>query len=71
MTKKHFIALADAIRNHERRGELKFSAAQLEMLAAFCREQNSRFDRQRWLDYIAGECGPSGGTVRSQVADVH
>lgn len=33
-------------------------------LADFCRSQNGRFDRERWLGYINGECGPNGGTVR-------
>ena len=30
-------------------------------LADFCASQNSRFDRDRWLAYVAGECGPNGG----------
>ena len=70
MTKKHFIALADCVR-------LKLSpalAAKLhdypaacalavvaETLADFCAAQNPRFDRTRWLAYVAGECGPKGG----------
>ncbi len=29
-------------------------------LADFCQSQNSRFDRERWLDYIAGKNGSSG-----------
>ena len=33
-------------------------------IADFCRSQNPRFNRDRWLDYIAGECGPNGGAVR-------
>jgi hypothetical protein len=33
-------------------------------LADFCASQNSRFDRERWLGYIAGECGPNGGKVK-------
>jgi hypothetical protein len=32
-----------------------------DVLADFCRTQNPRFDRERWLDYIAGKCGPNGG----------
>ena len=23
--------------------------------------QNPNFDRERWLAYVAGECGPNGG----------
>ena len=33
-----------------------------ELLADFCQSQNPRFNRERWLGYIAGKCGPSGGT---------
>lgn len=33
-------------------------------LADFCRSQNYAFDRSRWLGYIAGENGPSGGKVK-------
>lgn len=69
MTKKHFIALADAIREHNRTamGPLsgpKFSEAQLVALADFCQSQNPRFDCLRWLGYIAGTCGPNGGAIR-------
>jgi hypothetical protein len=71
MTKKHFIALADAVRKHNKlysphakRGihhVYEFGEFQLKTLADFCQSQNPRFDRQRWLDYIAGKCGPNGG----------
>lgn len=33
-------------------------------LADFCKSQNGRFDRERWLGYIAGENGPNGGAVK-------
>ncbi len=36
-------------------------------LADFCASQNGDFMRSRWIAYIAGECGPSGG-VKSKVA---
>ena len=64
MTKKHFIALAEAMR-------LEFpvttdSAAAVDMylrlerrIADFCDAQNKNFDRNRWLGYIRGENGPS------------
>ena len=32
-------------------------------LAAYCQSQNPRFDRERWLGFIAGENGPNGGKV--------
>ena len=61
MTKKHFIALADAVRKHNKLYVYEFGEFQLKTLADFCQSQNPRFDRQRWLDYIAGKCGPNGG----------
>jgi hypothetical protein len=66
MTKKDFIALADAIRDHNTHciGETPFTANHFDTLAAFCRGQNSRFDPIRWFDYIRGECGPNGGAIR-------
>jgi hypothetical protein len=39
-----------------------FTQGQLSTLANFCQSQNPRFNRKRWLSYIAGECGQSGGT---------
>lgn len=77
MTKKHFIALADSIKEFNKtafwgtdsnglRGKqnIPIQGSMLEMLAEFCASQNPRFNRQRWVDYIAGECGPSGGKVK-------
>jgi hypothetical protein len=76
MTKKHFIALADAIRNYNdpdnicrRSAQLSdsdghyfdFTEAQIEALADFCQAQNPDFNRERWLGYIAGTNGKNGG----------
>jgi hypothetical protein len=67
MTRKIFVALADSIREHNRlaefNGETAFTDDQLAALARFCASANPRFKRERWLDYIAGRCGPNGGTV--------
>ena len=63
MTKKHFIALADHIRS----SNVDWTMPHLEVLMAFCRGQNSAFDSERWLGYIRGECGPSGGQIRRKV----
>ena len=60
MTKKHFIALADAIRNYEH----GFNLNQLNAIADFCEKQNPQFKRERWLSYIAGTCGKNGGKVK-------
>lgn len=67
MTKKHFIALADAIREHNQTiiyPENLFNTIHLDTLADLCQAQNERFDRTRWLGYIAGHCGPSGGKLK-------
>jgi hypothetical protein len=64
MSKKDFIALAETIRNHNRYSSTPFSPEQLDVLASFCKSQNSAFMKDRWLGFIAGENGPSGGTVR-------
>jgi hypothetical protein len=61
MSKKHFIALANAIREHNCCNGPKFDTGQIETLADFCKSQNPEFKRERWLAYIAGECGKNGG----------
>ena len=64
MRKKHFIALADYIRQYNcwhLTGETPFTDVQIELLARFCKSQSSAFNRERWLGYIRGENGPNGG----------
>jgi hypothetical protein len=69
MTKKHFIALADAIREFNDAGfQMEFRADQIDCLAAFCQRQNPRFNTQRWVDYIGGHCGPNGGAIKRKEA---
>ena len=69
MTKKNFIALADKIREHNAQlscisnARDTFTNSQLTILADFCATQNPSFNRDRWLDYIAGNCGKNGGKV--------
>ena len=70
MSKKHFIALADDIRDHNAAAKhspqyTAFTEDQLELLAQFCINQNIMFNRERWLDYITGKCGPNGGAVKA------
>jgi hypothetical protein len=55
MSKKHFIALADAIKNST--ALITLTQVQIEALADFCQAQNSNFNRERWLGYIAGKNG--------------
>ena len=65
MTKKHFIALADVLRNEVLPNLAPESRADvLNELARFCKSQNPNFDRERWLGYIAGTCGPNGGAIK-------
>jgi len=69
MTKKHFIELADTIRDgNEHRAAAglppMFDAAAIETLARFCQSQNYHFNRSRWLGYIAGTNGSNGGAVK-------
>lgn len=65
MTKKHFIALADflRVRTATPNNGGTFTPYQIEQLADFCASQNPRFNRERFLAYIAGDCGPNGGKV--------
>ena len=67
MNKRHFVALADVIRNYNLRNRktniYPFDNQQINLLADFCQSQNPNFNRERWLAYIAGECGPNGGKV--------
>lgn len=61
MTKKDFIALADLIREDR----LLFPVDEcITLLADFCQSRNPAFDRERWLAYIAGKCGPNGGKAK-------
>ena len=63
MTKQDFIALADFIREHNTHSDSEehFRPGQILPLATFLQSQNPRFDRARWLGYIAGTNGPNGG----------
>lgn len=67
MTKKNFIALANCIISANSQcsayvqDHLRFSDNQISRLADFCQSQNPNFNCERWISYIAGECGPNGG----------
>ena len=60
MTKKDFIALANYLRHTCGYCEA-FTPRQIEHLADFCHSQNPAFKRERWVAFIAGQCGPNGG----------
>lgn len=58
MTKQDFIALADWIK-----ADGQWSDDDVYSLAGFCKQQNQRFNRDRWLSYLRGERGPNGGKI--------
>jgi hypothetical protein len=62
MSKKDFIALADAIKNMTVGPEEKRNIA--EGLCDTLRRSNPRFMRDRFMGYVMGENGPSGGSVK-------
>lgn len=79
MTKKHFVKLADELKRHYPNQALSVNSTSQEhvaihakhdmwielrdMLADFCQSQNAQFNRDRWLGYINGTNGPSGGKL--------
>ncbi len=66
MTKKHFIRLADYVRDTRNYCE-PFTQSQIEHLANFCHEQNPRFLTQRWIGYVKGENGKNGGAIKQTI----
>lgn len=54
MNKKHFIALAEAVRNHEMRGGKPFTMDQIRTLAKFCHEQNESLDQSKFIEMALG-----------------
>ena len=64
MTKQHFIALADWIREARQIGLVDYSDDVVRSLALFLVTQNPRFNRTLWLCYVNGECGPNGGRLK-------
>lgn len=74
MSKKHFIALADALKanypinpvstpkDHKlaKIYQIKQWEYDVSAIADVCQAQNPRFNRERWLGYIRGENGPNG-----------
>jgi len=79
MTKKHFIALANTIRTLKpfdlevnagrEQVERHWGASQqwertVSDLARFCASMNGNFDRELWIRYVNGECGPHGGSLQ-------
>ena len=65
MTNNEFVALADALRNHNRTadGRTEFTPDHLLVLADFCASQDPNFNRRHWIDYIGEEDGLGGGSM--------
>jgi hypothetical protein len=61
MTKKQLIQLADHIRLSNKG---TFSQEAIREIARFCASQNPAFDRELWMDYVSGKCGPGGGKIK-------
>lgn len=64
ITKKDLIGLADAIRQAKGTPH-ELTPIQLDILGDFLKANNPRFNRGRWLGYINGTHGPSGGRIKS------
>lgn len=66
MSEKNFVDLADTLREvkENSKGAVVSWEELLEELVRFCKRQNPRFDEERWLDYLEGSCGPSGGRAK-------
>jgi len=69
MSKKHFIELANTMREtrpiaSEDSDRFKQWMKDVIALADFCARQNSNFKRDRWLGFINGQNGPNGGTTK-------
>lgn len=71
MTKKHFIALADVFRDAKpiKCMDLSYTVGRdsqwSEDVERVCQYLSTfpNFNRERWIDYVNGVCGPSGGKL--------
>ena len=70
MTKRDFIALADALIRYrdDDSGAFGYNSRSAveevsKVLADFCQSRSERFNGPRWFGYIRGENGPNGGRV--------
>ena len=66
MSKKHFIALADALRqtrpaDHWDANKRVQWEMDVRVIADVLNQSNPRFNYSRWMDYVNGLCGPNGG----------
>lgn len=68
MTKKDVVALAEALRSHNRAadGRTEFTPDHLGVLADFCAGQYPNFNQGRWIDYITGLDRDEGSPMSSK-----
>ena len=60
MTKKDFIKIADEIRPVVDDGNGEYAPMLAALMNVF-KKINGSFKASRWMSYLNGECGPSGG----------
>jgi len=69
LTKRDVVALAEMLRIHNRTADARteFTPDHLRVLGDFCAAQYPNFNRERWIDYIAGvnrgESSPKKGKI--------
>ena len=68
MSKRDFVALADAFRVHPQDEPAWDRMDVLDTLVTFCKRQNPAFKEERWLDYLEGRCGPNGGKLKGSAS---
>jgi hypothetical protein len=69
VTKKDFIIIADALREARRKANMNAGGIDMNAgtyfatlaIADALSLHYERFKKERWLAYVAGTCGPSGG----------
>lgn len=71
MSKKHFIALADALRaqkpaDHWDPKQKVQWELDVKAVASICAHFNYNFNRDLWMRYVNGECGPSGEAIKEK-----
>jgi len=75
MTNKDLVALADAIRIHNRTADARteLTPDHLNVLAEFFASQDARFNQERWIDSITTDCErtrAAGATTENKVVPI-
>ena len=69
MTKKDVVALAEVLHIHNQTADARteFTPDHLGVLADFCAAQYPNFNRERWIDYIAGVNRGEGSPQKGKI----